>query len=115
MKLSGDGFKLDRVVIETTGLADPAPILFSILMDPRSYEPLLRGGRGVLLDAQGRMANCTCRNHPESVKQIVTADTVIITKDGPCGESDWCRRCASRLRQLNPAASSCMEAARWGD
>lgn len=26
--------EMDRVVIETTGLADPAPILFSILMDP---------------------------------------------------------------------------------
>ena len=69
----------DRVVIETTGLADPVPIIQTVVTDeklaPRfvldSVVTLVDGVNGALqLDQQ-----------PESVKQAAVADRLLITKD----------------------------------
>ncbi len=55
--------KLDRVVIETTGLADPAPILFSILMDPLLTNRYFVDGVICCLDAAN--GELHLRNNPE--------------------------------------------------
>ena len=93
--------KMDRIVIETTGLADPAPILFSILMDPLLTNRFYVEGVVCCLDAAN--GELHLQNHPESVKQIVAADIVIITKTDLV-ESHTVQEMRSRLRQLNPAA-----------
>ena len=93
--------KLDRVVIETTGLADPAPILFSILMDPLLTNRYYVDCVVCCLDAAN--GELHLRNNPESIKQIVTADTVIITKTDIV-EKEHVIRMRERLRELNPAA-----------
>ena len=93
--------QLDRVVIETTGLADPAPILFSILMDPVLTNRYYVDGVVCCLDAAN--GELHLRNNPESVKQIVTADTIIITKTDIV-EKETVQEMRERLRQLNPAA-----------
>ncbi|MBQ3105403.1 MAG: GTP-binding protein [Lachnospiraceae bacterium] len=99
---------LERVVIETTGLADPAPILFSILMDPLLTNRYYVDGVVCCVDAAN--GELHLKNNNESVKQIVTADTVIITKTDIV-DRDTLQRMRKRLGKLNPAAKI-LEAAR---
>ncbi len=92
---------LDRVVIETTGLADPAPILFSILMDPLLVNRYYVDGVVCCLDAAN--GELHLNNNSESIKQIISADTVIITKTDIV-ERDTVAQMHERLSRLNPAA-----------
>ncbi len=94
--------KIDRVVIETTGLADPAPILFSILMDPVLVHHYYVDFVVCCLD--GANGELHLRENAESVKQIVTADKVIITKTDLVDE-ETVHRLRHRLQHLNPAAA----------
>jgi G3E family GTPase len=67
-----------RVVIETTGIADPAPILRTILTD-RWVSARYRVGRSVAVaDAQYLVQ--TCRESEVSLSQLVHADTVLLSK-----------------------------------
>lgn len=93
--------KIDRVVIETTGLADPAPILFSILMDPILVNHYYVDFVVCCLD--GANGELHLRENAESVKQIVTADKVIITKTDLV-DGETVHRLHHRLQHLNPAA-----------
>ena len=70
---------LERVVIETTGLADPAPILHTLMND----QSLLEEGYGLgavvtTIDAVNGLD--TLANHHEAVKQIAIADLLLLTK-----------------------------------
>jgi G3E family GTPase len=67
-----------RVLIETTGLADPAPILQTVMSHP--YLGLRYSLEGVvtLVDAVNGMA--TLDNQPEALKQAAVADRLVITK-----------------------------------
>ncbi|MDO4179519.1 MAG: GTP-binding protein [Phascolarctobacterium sp.] len=93
--------KMNRVVIETTGLADPAPILFSILMDPLLTNRFYVDATVCCLDAAN--GELHLENNPESVKQIAVADTIIITKTDIV-EKETVAEMRRRLMQLNPAA-----------
>ena len=93
--------EMDRVVIETTGLADPAPILFSILMDPLLTNRFYVEGVVCCLDAAN--GELHLKNHQETMKQIVTADTVIVTK-ADIVEKETIADMHERLHQLNPSA-----------
>jgi len=83
-----------RVVLETTGLADPAPIVNTLLAEPvvkHHYEP----ERVIAtVDAVHGL------RQPESVKQAAAADRLVVTKTdlADAGELE------ARLRALNPAA-----------
>ncbi|MBR6887891.1 MAG: GTP-binding protein [Selenomonadaceae bacterium] len=92
---------LDRVVIETTGLADPAPILFSILMDPLLTNRYFVDNIVCCLDAAN--GELHLKNNPESLKQIAVADTIIITKTDLV-EKETVNFMRERLNRLNPAA-----------
>lgn len=93
--------EMDRVVIETTGLADPAPILFSILMDPLLTNRFYVDGVVCCLDAAN--GELHLKNNPETVKQIVTADRIIVTKTDLV-EHERLHEIHHRLHHLNPAA-----------
>lgn len=93
--------EMDRVVIETTGLADPAPVLFPILMDPLLTNRFYVDAVVCCLDAAN--GELHLQNNQESVKQIATADTVIITKTDLV-DKEKVAAMRSRLSQLNPAA-----------
>jgi G3E family GTPase len=90
----------ERIVIETTGLADPAPILQALMTDPAIAEALVLESVIATVDAAAGAA--TLDAHPESVKQAAIADRIVITK------TDLADPAASglteRLRVLNPAA-----------
>ncbi|MEZ5990658.1 MAG: GTP-binding protein [Planctomycetota bacterium] len=96
----------DRVVIETTGLADPAPVLQTIVQDPelgRSYAL-----DGVLTVVDGFNGLATLERHHESRKQVAVADRILLTKLDLCDEvgDGAARRAAleAALDQLNPSA-----------
>lgn len=92
----------DRVVIETTGLADPAPILFSILMDPVLVHHFFVDFVICCVDAANGALHL--RANPESVWQAVAADKIIITKTDLVSEEEL-RGLRHMLRHLNPAAA----------
>ncbi|WP_417846566.1 GTP-binding protein [Thalassospira povalilytica] len=91
----------DRVIIETTGLADPAPILHTLMTDPLLTTKFRLDSVVTTVDAihgSGQLDQ-----HPESVKQAAVADRILMTKSDL---ADDATRTAleARLRALNPAA-----------
>ncbi|MGL5114260.1 MAG: CobW family GTP-binding protein [Beijerinckiaceae bacterium] len=90
-----------RVVIETTGLADPAPILQTVMGHP--YLSLRYRVEGVvaLVDAANGVA--TLDAHPEAVKQAAVADRILISKRDLAGEAVT-EVLEERLAVLNPGA-----------
>jgi len=92
-----------RIVVETSGLADPAPVLHSVMAHPWLLERLRLDGVVTVVD--GLFGLRTLEEHPESRKQVALADRLVITKGDmeEVGEADL-SRLAERLRHLNPVA-----------
>ena len=89
-----------RVVIETTGLADPAPILHTLLNDPLVAANFALDGVITVIDAVNGYASLDA--HPEALKQAAVADRLVISKtDLPDAKT---AALTARLKSLNPAA-----------
>ena len=67
-----------RVVIETTGLADPAPILHTLISDPLIAARYTLDGVVATVDAVN--GSRTLDRQPEAVKQAAVADRLLLTK-----------------------------------
>lgn len=93
--------KFNRVLIETTGLADPAPLLHSLLSDPIVAQHYRLDG--VITTVDGVLGMDELDRHFESVKQAAVADRLVLTKCDAAPASAL-ERLAARLRELNPAA-----------
>ncbi|WP_420404341.1 CobW family GTP-binding protein [Nisaea sp.] len=95
----------DRLIIETTGLADPAPVIHTLMTDPRLGRRYMLGGVVTAVDIV--TAEMTFENHEESVKQVAVADRLILTKTDmacdPTSRSDL-MALRARLHKLNPGA-----------
>lgn len=93
----------NRVIIETTGLADPAPILHTIMYHP--YFMLRFRLDGVITVVDAVTGDATLDRHPEAVKQAAVADRLVITKIDLVGEGDaGLAALRGRLAALNPTA-----------
>jgi len=92
----------DRVVIETTGLADPAPILATLASDAMLRHHFRTGATVTVVDAVTGLR--TLESHPESVRQAAAADRLIVSKTDLAEAVDVVRLRA-RLAALNPAAT----------
>ena len=92
---------LRRVIVETTGLADPAPVLHTIMGHPVLMRKYSLDGVVVTVDAVNGMA--TLDRHPEAVKQAAVADRIVLTKTdlADAAEIDVLK---VRLKRLNPGA-----------
>ena len=90
----------DRVVIETSGLADPAPILHAVMSDDALAERLALAGVVTTVDAVHGAQ--TLERQPESVKQVAVADRLVLTKTDLVAETP--PALADRLAALNPSA-----------
>ena len=90
-----------RVVIETTGLADPAPVLHTVMAHP--YLRLRFQLQAVVTLVDALLGDATLDAHEEAVKQVAMADRLVMTKTDL---SDLAGRNAlqGRLRAINPAA-----------
>jgi len=88
-----------RVVVETTGLADPAPILHTLMQDPMLAEVYRLDGVIATVDAVNGMDQLD--RQMESVKQAAVADRLVLTK---CDLAPETKVLEERLRSLNPGA-----------
>lgn len=91
-----------RVVLETTGLADPAPIVHTLMQEPSVFDHYRLAGVVVAVDSVTAMQ--TLDRQPEAVKQVALADTLAITKTDMAAEAAERERLRTRLRQINPLA-----------
>ncbi|WP_310503125.1 CobW family GTP-binding protein, partial [Raoultella terrigena] len=88
-----------RVVIETTGLADPAPILHALIYHP--YLVLRYRLQAVVTVVDAATGAASLDAHPEAVRQAAVADRIVLTKADLAGDTAGIR---ARLAALNPAA-----------
>src|SRR5436189_4422596 len=95
----------DRVIIETTGLADPAPVLHTAMVHPYFVMRFRLDGIVTVVDAVNGAA--TLDAHVEAVKQVAVADRIVLTKtdliDTPARQAAQ-KTLMTRIRGLNPAA-----------
>ncbi|HZP77912.1 MAG TPA: GTP-binding protein [Pseudolabrys sp.] len=94
-----------RVLLETTGLADPAPVLHTAMVHPYLLMRYRLDGVIAVVDALNGAA--TLDAHPEAVKQAAVADRLVLTKTDLVADATQrgnAERLAARLRDLNPAA-----------
>lgn len=96
--------KLRRVIIETTGLADPVPVLQSLMAHPALVDAYRLDGVVTLVDAVHCAA--TLDAHPEAVKQVAVADRLIISKED-IAEPAAINALREQLTHINPAAAIC--------
>ena len=90
-----------RAFVETTGLADPAPILHTLL----GHEALRDRCRvdGIVTTVDSLHARLQLESHEESVRQIAVADRLVLTKADLAGE-DGLAELEQQLRTLNAGA-----------
>ena len=89
-----------RVVIETTGLADPAPVMQAIMGNPVIAQNFELDGVVTVVDAVNGLQ--TLDNHEEARKQAAVADRLIVSKQSIAGGTDALMQ---RLHGLNPRAA----------
>jgi G3E family GTPase len=91
----------DRLAIETTGLADPAPVVSTLIAEPVLRHHFRLSNIVTTVDAVNGPAHLA--EHPESVKQAAVADRLVITKTDIADPMD-AARLRTELRWLNPSA-----------
>lgn len=94
---------LSRVVIETTGLADPAPILASLMAHPALASAYALGSLVCAVDAHAGAAGLEGRREAE--RQIACADRIVLTKTDLDPHSPD-ERLRALIARLNPRAST---------
>ncbi len=98
----GEVFDFDRVIVETTGLADPAPVIQTLISDTLIGAHFRLDGLVTLVDAFNGAD--TLRQHPEAAKQVAVADRMFITKTDLVSEAAlW--PLEAQLHALNPRAT----------
>jgi G3E family GTPase len=96
----GACLRFDRIVIETSGLADPAPILHALMTDTAIAGRLVLGGVVATVDAV--TGGVTLEREPISRKQVAVADRIILSKLDLTGGVE--PALLNRLAELNPGA-----------
>ncbi|WP_034300452.1 GTP-binding protein [Herbaspirillum sp. RV1423] len=93
--------KFNRVIIETTGLASPIPILHTLMTDSFIASKYRLDGVITTIDAVN--GNRTLDNHIEAVQQAAVADRLLLTKSD-LADAATLQDLRARLKQLNPGA-----------
>jgi G3E family GTPase len=91
-----------RVVIETSGLADPGPILQTFATDRALGGEFFVEVVVTVIDAHNGLA--TLDWSAEARKQVILADTLVVSKTDLC-DAPASERLKARLRDLNPRAA----------
>ncbi|WEF24869.1 GTP-binding protein [Paracoccus sp. S3-43] len=106
MRRKGGLPPFSRIIVETTGLADPAPLINSLipgglpalsLRDHAVARAFHLSGVITVVDVQG--IGDVLDAHPESLKQIAFADHAVLTRTDLAPAGDW----PARLAAINPA------------
>jgi G3E family GTPase len=100
----------DRVIIETTGLADPAPVAQTFFMDDAIAEYYVLDAIVTVVDA--KHAHAQLDQHHEAQEQIGFADRILLSKLDLVLEAEH-GRLRERLQRMNPRAP--IKPVRFGD
>ncbi|GAK69671.1 putative cobalamin synthesis protein [Agrobacterium rubi TR3 = NBRC 13261] len=92
---------VNRIVIETTGLADPAPVMQSIIGNPVIAQNFSLNGVVTVVDAVN--GSSTLDQHEEARKQVAVADRLVLTKQTLTDDAHVAALIA-RIKTLNPRA-----------
>jgi G3E family GTPase len=98
---NGKTAEFRRVVIETTGLADPASVLHAVMAHPYLVRRYRLDGLVTVVDAVN--GGGTLDRHQEALKQAAMADRIVLTKTDLAPEDD-AAALRARLKALNPVA-----------
>lgn len=109
-RVASDATRLDRIILETSGLADPAAIVAAIQSDPVLVNHIVVDETVVAVDALHALAQLM--TEPLGRRQIGAADRMILTKTDACDPAALGTLRAT-LALLNGHA--CVEAAVLGD
>lgn len=93
--------KPGRVVIETSGLADPAPIAEALLRDEELSQHFKPARIVTVVNLAETVAQLEA--YPEAMRQIALADDIILTRAARMSETDR-HAAAARIATINPAA-----------
>ena len=99
-RAKGEVRAFDRMVIETTGLADPGPVIQALMTLPVAKRYRLRQ---VVTTVDAVLGLSTLDRHPEALKQAAVADEIVITKTDLVGDVPDVLE--DRLHTLNPGAN----------
>jgi G3E family GTPase len=98
MEKRGQERGFDRIVLETTGLADPAPIVHAAIADP-ALRSLVRLDR-VVVTVDALTGEASLDSQEESRQQVALADVVLLTKTDLGGGA--AEGLAGRIHAINP-------------
>ena len=98
---NGEIIDFDRVVIETTGLADPAPVMQTLMTDTMLEEQYRLDCVVTLVDAVNGLEQIATLQEP--VKQAALADRLVVTKSDLTDAGNL-EALEAKLRELNPQA-----------
>jgi G3E family GTPase len=93
--------EFDRIVVETTGLADPAPIAQTLLIDPMLRNQVRMAN--IVTTVDGVLGAEQLGTHQESQRQAAAADRLVITKTDMIG-NELNQTLKNALSRLNPTA-----------
>jgi len=94
-----------RLVVESTGLADPAPVVHTLMSDAKLDRRYMLGGIVATIDAVNGEAMLDA--HPECMKQAAVADRLVVTKTDLINDAlsrKGMEALKAKLRTLNPGA-----------
>lgn len=100
-RISGALPDFERIVIETSGLADPAPVLNAVMAETGRGAGIVLDGIVTTIDAV--IGAATLAQEAQSVRQVAVADRLILTKTDLLAEGPDAALLA-RIRRLNPGA-----------
>jgi G3E family GTPase len=98
---NGEIIDFERVIVETTGIADPAPVMQTLMTDSLLLDQFRLDCVVTLVDAFNSPGQLDSFSEP--VKQVALADRIVVTKTdlAPAGQVEALER---RLREINPRA-----------
>jgi G3E family GTPase len=99
---AGEVIDFDRVFVETSGLADPVPVLHTLQGDGMLGAQYRLDGVVTLVDAVNGMGSLDTA--PEAPKQVAVADRIVITK-GDIAPAGAVAKLHRRLEAMNPYAA----------
>ncbi len=102
-EMDSHGERLQRIVLETSGLADPGAIVEAIRADPVLVHHIVVSE--IIVAADGLHAMAQLRSEPLGRAQIEVADRLIVTKSDEAGDQQSLIRLLATLRRLNPGAA----------
>ncbi|ADH91530.1 cobalamin synthesis protein P47K [Ancylobacter novellus DSM 506] len=99
---SGEIPAFARIVVETTGIADPAPIVATLTADPMLRHHFRVGNIVTVVDVPNGLSNIDA--YPESLRQVAAADRLVVSK-ADLADTEEIAALEAGLRAVNPTAT----------